>query len=319
MPHQQRRRFIIAGALAATGIAVLNPSKAASRNGTIALALKSIADPFTSSMIDAARAFQKHSPFPFDLVVQGTSTETDVEGQIRIVQNLIAQRVGAIVLAPTHSKALIPVVNESIRSGIITLTIDNPLDPESSNVDGTRIPFVGPDNLRGAKLIGNYLAQRLHGGDHVGIVEGVPSDRNAQQRTTGFSDEMKAAHVDIVAVEAGDWEHAKGKRAAAAILARKPEIRALLCGNDNMAMGAVDAVRDARKTGSVLITGYNNSDAIKPLLKNGSVLATVDQFAAKQAVYGIDVALQALLQQRRQEDLSAYIETPVALVTRANA
>ncbi|MEM5382825.1 substrate-binding domain-containing protein [Paraburkholderia phymatum] len=319
MPRQQRRRFIVASALAATGIVVPKPSKAASRNGTIALALKSIADPFTSSMIDAARAFQKHSPFPFDLVVQGTTTETDVDGQIRIVENLIAQRVSAIVLAPTHSKALIPAVNESIRRGIITLTIDNPLDPEASNVDGTRIPFVGPDNLRGAKLIGHYLAQRLHGGDHVGIVEGVPSDRNAQQRTTGFTDEMNAAHVEIVAVEAGDWEYAKGKRAAAAILARKPEIRALLCGNDNMAMGAVDAVRDARKTGSVSITGYNNSNAIKPLLKNGSVLATVDQFAAKQAVYGIDVALQALLQRRRQEDLSAYIETPVALVTRGNA
>ncbi|MPW20185.1 substrate-binding domain-containing protein [Paraburkholderia sp. CNPSo 3157] len=319
MPHQQRRRFIVASALAAIGTVVPKPSKAANSNGTIALALKSIADPFTSSMIDAARAFQKHSPYPFELVVQGTATETDVDGQIRMVENLIAQRVSAIVLAPIHSKALIPVVNESIRRGIITLTIDNPLDPEASNADGMRIPFVGPDNLRGAKLIGNYLAQKLHGGDHVGIVEGVPSDRNAQQRTTGFMDEMKAAHVEIVAVEAGDWEYAKGKRAAAAILARKPEIRALLCGNDNMAMGAVDAVRDARKTGSVLITGYNNSNAIKPLLRNGSVLATVDQFAAKQAVYGIDVALQALLQQRRQEDLSAYIETPVALVTRGNA
>ncbi|WP_087734898.1 substrate-binding domain-containing protein [Paraburkholderia piptadeniae] len=319
MPHQQRRRFIVASALATMGIVVPKVSKAESRHGTIALALKSITDPFTSTMIDAARAFQKHSPYPFDLVVHGTATETDVEGQIRIVENLIAQRVSAIVLAPAHSTALIPAVNESIKRGIITLTIDNPLDQDASNVDGMRIPFVGPDNLRGAKLIGNYLAQRLHGGDHVGIVEGVPSDRNAQQRTAGFTDEMKAAHVEIVAVEAGDWEYAKGKRAAAAILARRPEIRALLCGNDNMAMGAVDAVRDARKTGSVLITGYNNSDAIKPLLKNGRVLATVDQFAAKQAVYGIDVALQALLQQRRQEDLSAFIETPVALVTRGNA
>lgn len=301
------------------GAFVPKASMGASGTGTIALALKSIADPFTSTMIDAAHAFQKHSPYPFDLVVHGTTTETDVEGQIRIVESLIAQRVSAIVLAPTDSKALVPVVNECIARGIITLTIDNPLDPQASDIDGRRVPFVGPDNLRGAKLIGSYLAQRLHGGDHVGIVEGVPSDRNAQQRTTGFADEMKAAHVDIVAVEAGDWEYAKGKRAAAAILARTPGIRALLCGNDNMAMGAVDAVRDARKAGSVLITGYNNSDAIKPLLKNGSVLATVDQFAAKQAVYGIDVALQALLQQRRQADLSAYIETPVALITRANA
>jgi ribose transport system substrate-binding protein len=83
-----------------------------------------------------------------------------------------------------------------------------------------------------------------------------------------------------------------------------------------MAMGAVDAVREARRSGTVFVTGYNNSNAIKPLLKDGSILATVDQFAAKQAVYGVDVALQALLQQRKQDDLSASIETPVILITR---
>ncbi len=123
---------------------------------------------------------------------------------------------------------------------------------------------------------------------------------------------MEAAHVNIVAVEAGDWEYSKGKQAAATIIVRKPEIRALLCGNDNMAIGAVDAVRDARRTGTVFVTGYNNSDAIKPLLNDGRILATVDQFAAKQAVYGIDVALQALLQLRKQDELSATIETPLS-------
>jgi ribose transport system substrate-binding protein len=164
--------------------------------------------------------------------------------------------------------------------------------------------------------VGNYLARKLRGGDAVGVVEGVPASRNAQQRTAGFVDAMEAAHVNIVAVEAGDWEYIKGKQAAAAILVRKPEIRALLCGNDNMAMGAVDAVREARRSGTVFVTGYNNSNAIKPLLKDGSILATVDQFAAKQAVYGVDVALQALLQQRKQDDLSASIETPVILITR---
>ena len=125
---------------------------------------------------------------------------------------------------------------------------------------------------------------------------------------------MQAAHVSIVAVEAGDWEYSKGKFAASTILARKPEIRALLCANDNMAMGAVDAVREAGRTGTVFVTGYNNSDAIQPLLKDGRILATVDQFAAKQAVYGVDVALQALLQQRKQDELSASIETPVIVI-----
>jgi ribose transport system substrate-binding protein len=316
MLDEKRRRFIIGSALGAAGFALPTASSATSRNPAIALVLKSISDPFTKTMIGAAQAFHKHSPYPFQLAVQGTATETDVGEQIRIVRSLVRQRVNAVVLAPADSKALIPVASECVRGGIITLTIDNPLEADDLNASGLRVPFVGPDNRRGARLVGNYLARKLRGGDAVGVVEGVPASRNAQQRTAGFVDAMEAAHVNIVAVEAGGWEYIKGKQAAAAILVRKPEIRALLCGNDNMAMGAVDAVREARRSGTVFVTGYNNSNAIKPLLKDGSILATVDQFAAKQAVYGVDVALQALLQQRKQDDLSASIETPVILITR---
>ena len=289
-------------------------SSATSRNITIALVLKSISDPFTKTMIGAAQAFQKHYPYPFQLAVHGTATETDVDEQIRIVRSLIGEPVSAIVLAPADSKALIPVASECVRSGVITLAIDNPLDADGLHASGLRVPFVGPDNRRGARLVGNYLARKLRSGDAVGVIEGVSANRNTQQRTAGFVDAMQAAHVSIVAVEAGDWEYSKGKFAASTILARKPEIRALLCANDNMAMGAVDAVREAGRTGTVFVTGYNNSDAIQPLLKDGRILATVDQFAAKQAVYGVDVALQALLQQRKQDELSASIETPVIVI-----
>jgi ribose transport system substrate-binding protein len=98
------------------------------------------------------------------------------------------------------------------------------------------------------------------------------------------------------------------------MLAQHPRLRGLLCGNDNMATGAVDAVRNAHRTGSVYITGYNNNPAIKPLLDSGRILATVDQFAARQAVFGVDVALKALTEQTRQQDLSPFIETPLQLV-----
>jgi ribose transport system substrate-binding protein len=97
-----------------------------------------------------------------------------------------------------------------------------------------------------------------------------------------------------------------------------PRIRGLLCGNDNMAMGAVDAVRDAGRTGGVYITGYNNIDAIKPLIADGRVLATIDQFAERQAVFGVDVALKAVTEQKKQSELSREIETPLQLVTASN-
>ncbi len=95
-----------------------------------------------------------------------------------------------------------------------------------------------------------------------------------------------------------------------------PNLKAQLCGNDNMAVGAVSAVRAAGRAGKVAVVGYDNIAAIKPMLADGRVLATADQFAAKQAVFGIDTGLKALHDHKKQSDLSDIVETPVELVTK---
>jgi ribose transport system substrate-binding protein len=218
------------------------------------------------------------------------------------------------VLAPTDSKALVPAVIRAINAGVIVIAMDNPLDQADLDAAHLAVPFVGPDNHKGALMVANYLATRLNRGDEVGIIEGLTRDSNARQRTEGFRSAMDAAGIKVVAVAPGDWVYERGKAAAATMLAQHPQLRALLCGNDNMATGAVDAVRNEHRTGSVYITGYNNNPAIKPLLDSGRILATVDQFAARQAVFGVDVALKALTEQTRQQDLSPFIETPLQLV-----
>ena len=316
MVQKTRRRVLVAGILASAGL--MNSKIAnAMLNGkvTIALVLKSLADPFTMAMSSGAQNYQKHFASQFDLTVRGTATEQDTAGQIRMVEELIASHINAIVLAPTDSKALVPVVARAIDAGIIVIAIDNPLDESAAQAAGIAVPFVGPDNVKGARMVADYLATKLKPGDEVGIIEGVATGRNAQQRTAGFQQSMNTAHIKIAAITPGDWVYGKGKAAAAVMLAQHPRIRGLLCANDSMATGAVDAVRDAHRTGSVYITGYNNDAAITPLLHTGRILATVDQFAARQAVFGVDVALKALDEMTRQQDLSPYIETPLQLVT----
>lgn len=316
MVQKTRRRVLVAGILASAGL--MNSKIAnAMLNGkvTIALVLKSLADPFTMAMSSGAQNYQKHFASQFDLTVRGTATEQDSAGQIRMVEELIASHVNAIVLAPTDSKALVPVVARAIDAGIIVIAIDNPLDESATQAARIAVPFVGPDNVKGARMVADYLATKLKPGDEVGIIEGVATDRNAQQRTAGFSESMNAAHIKIAAVAPGDWVYGKGRAAAAVMLAQHPRIRGLLCANDSMATGAVDAVRNAHRTGSVYITGYNNDAAITPLLNTGRMLATVDQFPARQAVFGVDMALKALDEMTRQQDLSPYIETPLQLVT----
>ncbi|MGF6469530.1 substrate-binding domain-containing protein [Paraburkholderia youngii] len=322
MTQNMRRRVLLAGALAATGLTGVarfaDDAHAQVPPGTkpkIALVLKSMSDPFTVAMVDAARNYQQHFSSQFSLTIRGTARQTDTAAQIRMVDEMIRAKMNAIVIAPTDSKALIPVIARAIKAGIITITIDNPLDDATQAAAGISVPFVGPNNRSGAKQVGQYLATRLKPGDQVGIIEGISVSSNAQQRTAGSRDAMDAPKVQVVAVESGNWEYGKGRDVAAKMLAEHPQLRALLCGNDNMAMGAVDAIRDAGRGGGVYVTGYDAIDAIKPLLADGRVLATMNQFADRQTVFGIDFALKAVTERRKQRELSRVIETPLQLVT----
>ena len=212
--------------------------------------------------------------------------------------------------------ALVPVLQTAIAKGVIVINIDNRLDAQALAGKKITVPFVGPDNRAGAKLAGEYLAKQLKVGDKVGIIEGVTTTVNAQQRTLGYRDAMTAANVKVVAVQSGEWELQKANTVAAAMLREHPDLAALLCGNDTMALGAVAAVKSTGKAGKVKVIGYDSIPAVKPLLTDGRMVATVDQFAGKQAVFGIEAALKALAAGTPQDKLPADTKTEVAVVTR---
>jgi len=276
--------------------------------------MKSLANEFFLTMENGARKHQKDHASEYSLLTNGIRDETDTAGQIRLVEQMIVARVDALVLAPADSKALVPVVKKAVDAGILVINIDNRLDPAALKEKGLNVPFVGPDNRKGARLVGDFVAKSLKPGDAVGIIEGIPTTTNAQQRTAGFKDAAEAAKLKIAGVQSGEWEIDKGNKVAAAMLRSEPDLKALLSGN--MAIGAVSAVRAAGKLGKVLIGGYDNIDAIKAMLADGRVVATADQHADQQAVYGIETALKALAAKTPQAKLSGVVETPVNLVTR---
>lgn len=281
----------------------------------VALVMKSLANEFFRTMEDGAKAYQKANADKFDLISNGIKDESDTSNQIRIVEQMIVSKVNALVIAPADSKALVPVLKKAADAGITIVNIDNQLDAEVLKSKNLNVPFVGPDNRKGARLVGEYLARDLNPGDEVGIIEGVPTTTNAQQRTAGFKDAMDARQMKIVSVQSGSWEIDKGNAVASAMLNAHPDIKALLAGNDSMALGAVSAVRAAGKAGQVRVVGYDNIKAIEPMIKDGRVLATADQYAAKQAMFGIDAALK-ILKGEEIETVNGVIETPVTLVTK---
>ena len=289
-----------------------NDNKAAPAKPKVALVMKSLANEFFSTMADGAKKHQAAHATDYDLVVNGIKNETDLAEQVNLVEQMIAQQVNAIVIAPADSKALVTVLKHAKEAGILVVNIDNKLDAEVLKEADLQVPFVGPDNRAGARKVGGELAKQLQAGDKVAIIEGIPTAFNGQQRRLGFEDAMKAASVEIVSVQSGRWEMETANNVAAAMLNEHANLKAILCANDNMALGAVSAIQAAGKTGKVLVVGFDNISALRPLLDKGQVVATADQHGDQLAVYGIEVALKIL----KGEAPPADQTTAVDLVTK---
>lgn len=277
----------------------------------IALVMKSLANEFFKTMEEGARSHHEEHADEYDLVVVGIKDEEDVARQIDTVELMIAQGANAIVIAPADSKALVPVCKRAMDAGIIVVNIDNKFDKDVLADIGVKIPFVGPDNRKGARLAAECLAKKLKTGDKVAIIEGVPNAFNGIQRKLGFEDAMKAAGMSIVSSQSGYWETAKAEPIVSALVTEHTDLKAVLCANDSMALGAVAAIKAAGKSSEILVVGFDNILAVQQLLKEGKILCTVDQHADKLALYGIEYALDMLKRKSTPSDR----ETPVDLIT----
>ncbi len=291
--------------------AVQTTGPADSDKPTIALIMKSLANEFFSTMADGAKDHHEASADRYELIVNGIRDERDLARQVSLVEEMIAFKVDAIVIAPTDSKALISVLKRAVAADITVINIDNKLDEDVLKSAEVIIPFVGPDNRAGAKVVGDYLAAGLQPSAPVAILEGIPTAFNAQQRRAGFEDAMNDAGMNIVSVQSAQWEMAKANTVAAAILAKHPNLKAILASNDSMALGALAAVKAAGRSGIVKIVGFDNISAVQEAVRNGDIVATADQHADQLAVFGIELALQILDGQAAPADK----ETRIDLIT----
>jgi ribose transport system substrate-binding protein len=278
----------------------------------VALVMKSLANEFFQTMQQGAREHQAAHASEYELLATGIKDEQDVARQIAILDQMIARHVDAIVLAPADSKALVGAVKKALDAGIVVVNIDNRLDREAMAGRGISVPFVGPDNRRGAAAVGAYVATRLKSGDSIAILEGAPNAYNGVQRKLGFEDAAKGAGLVIARSQTAYWETARANQVATALLSERPDVKAILCANDSMALGAVAALKGSGRAGGVLVAGFDNITAVRDLIRSGAVIATADQHGDQLAVFGIQYALERL---RTPGAALADRETPVDLVT----
>ncbi len=288
------------------------PSEPDSDKPVVALIMKSLANEFFLTMEEGAKAHHQARAGEYELKTQGIKNESDVGRQVQLVEQMIANRVDAIVIAPADSKALVGVCKQAMDKAIVVVNIDNKLDDAVLEEKGISVPFVGPDNRKGARMVGECLADRLEPGDPVAIIEGLPSAFNAIQRRLGFEDAIQAMELKLIASQSGEWDMAKANGVVSALITEHPDLKAVLCANDSMALGAVAALKEAGKVDDVVVVGFDNISAVHGLIEDGTVLATADQHADKLAVFGIEYALEMIREDTVPEDR----ETPVDLITK---
>lgn len=265
----------------------------ASPPATIALVMKTLTNPFFVEMEKGARRAEEE--LGIQLIVKTAAQETSIEQQIEIVDELIREGVDAIVIAPGDSLELIPVLKEAQDAGIIVINIDNRLDTAYSQALGLEnVPFISVNNQQGAYLSAKYVSDQITAPTKVAIIEGIRSAQNAEDRRLGavqaFSENP---NIELVASETANWKITEGYDVAKAIFAAEPEIKAIFCANDMMALGAIKYLQETGKT-DVLVAAYDALEEAKAAIQAGTLAVTIDQQAARQGYMGIQYAVQAL-------------------------
>lgn len=283
-----------------------------SKRPKIALVMKSLANEFFSTMAAGAKKHQQEHGDQYDLIINGIKDERDLSRQVALVDEMVAAGVQAIVIAPADSKALVPALRKAKQSGVVVINIDNRLDSSVLAEEKLSIPFVGPDNRAGARKVAEYLASRLKGGDEVAILEGIRTSFNGQQRKQGFEEAANAANLKVVSAQSAEWETGLANTITASILQEHPDVKAIMACNDSMALGALAAIRSAGLADRVMVVGFDNIEAVRQAVKEGTILATADQHGDQLAVYGIEYALKLIEQ---SDTVVQDRETPVDLVT----
>lgn len=286
------------------------PGKPADAPRTVALVLAAIANPFFLVMEKGAR--RAESELGIRLRVAAAPYDTAGEQQIASVRRLIADGVDAIVIVPSHAKEVVPVIKEARDAGIVVINIDNRLDPEALQEQGlTDVPFIGVDNEQGAYLSARYLGSKLAGPGQAAIIGGDATSPVGHDRERGALRAFaELGNIEVVARELAYWKIDEARKVAARLLESHPEIRAIFCVNDLMALGVIQHLEETRRE-RVLVASYDDIEEARAAMRRGRLLATVDQRGSEQGYLGVTYAVRALA----GEKLPAETFIDVELVT----
>ncbi len=262
-------------------------------------------NPFWASVEKGAK--EEAAKLGVDLVLVAPPQEGDVQAQINQVEDQLAKGVDAIALAPGDPNAFAPIVDEAIKSGVPVVFVD-------TNGINEGVTFIGTNNMNGAELAANFICDKTAKGSDVAILTGIESQSTALLRRDGAIKGFNNCGLNIVATQTAEWDTAKARSVTESIILKNPNIKAIFASNDNMGLGAIQALKDADMN-DVVVVGFDATpDAATSILK-GEMTATIAQFSYNMGAYGVKYALELA----NGGSIDPNIDTGTQLVTKENA
>lgn len=272
---------------------------AVSGEKTIGLSISTLNNPFFVTLNDAAKT--KADSLQAKLTV--VDAQNDASKQAADVEDLIQQSVKLIIINPVDSAAVASAIESANKAGIPVITVDRSAD------GGKVISHIASDNKAGGKLAGEYMLQHIAAGSDVAMLEGVAGSSAAIERGEGFTQAVDGK-VKIVASQTADFDRSKGLSVMENILQAHPSIKAVFAQNDEMALGALEAIAAAKK--DIMVIGFDATTDAVAKVKAGKLAATVEQQPALIGEQAIDTAVKYL----SGEQVPASIPVELKLVTK---
>jgi len=294
MKIERRLAGILPAVLLTMACGAPAPQSTAPAKPRVALVLKTLNSPFFIDMQKGAQAAA--DKLGLDLVVQAAEREVDVEKQMQIVENLIQTGVKVLLITPSGSREIVPVLAKANAAGIPVVVVDTRIDTAAATAASVRTAsFIGSDNYEGGKAAGTELARVTSGKAKVAILEGIPGHETGDSRMRGFKDATRdSPGIRIVASQTANWERDQGFTVFQNMLQAHPEIDAVFACNDMMALGALEAIAAAGKTGKIQVVGFDAVDDARKAIEAGAMVASVAQFPGDMGRIAVETAAKLI-------------------------
>jgi ribose transport system substrate-binding protein len=240
--------------------------KATEGGKKIGIVMSTLNNPFFVSMKEGAE--KKAKELGYEVVV--LDSQNDATKERANVEDLIQQGIVALIINPTDSDAVVNSITVANDNKIKVITVDRKAN------GGEVVCHIASDNIKGGEMAAEFILEKLNGKGNIVELQGIPGASATRERGEGFHNIVDGKDgVKVVASQAADFDRQKGLTVTENIIQATPDFDAIFAHNDEMALGAVKAIKTANK--DVIIVGFDGNDEAKAAVESGTLAATIAQ------------------------------------------